>query len=298
MARDLVVIGAPTSAASYAAGQEQAPAVLRAAGLLDRLAAGGRVVRDGGDGLVQVWTPDRRSPLAQNVESAALALVALKSQIGVALDDGADVLVLGGNCTVALAVMAALSGRRMDAGLLYVDRHFDLNTPATTTDGALDWMGIAHGLGLDGTVPEFTADLAPLPVLRPSQISYLGVDPAAATAGERSAAAALGLAWESSADLATEPAEAARRALDRLPGGVVAVHVDVDVLDFTDAPLAESTGGRNSGPSLAALTEALAVACGDPRFRVLSVGELNPDRSAGVPETIDRFIGALETVMG
>jgi arginase len=52
--------------------------------------------------------------------------------------------VLGGNCTIALRVMAALW--RLDAGtpgLLYVDRHYDLNTPESTTDGALDWMGLA-----------------------------------------------------------------------------------------------------------------------------------------------------------
>jgi arginase len=34
--------------------------------------------------------------------------------------------------------------------LLYADRHYDINTPETTTDGALDWMGLAHALALPG----------------------------------------------------------------------------------------------------------------------------------------------------
>ncbi len=66
-------------------------------------------------------------------------------------------MVLGGNCTIALAVMAGL--QRLNAGtagLLYLDRHFDLNTPESTTDGALDWMGLAHAFALSGTVDALT----------------------------------------------------------------------------------------------------------------------------------------------
>jgi arginase len=298
MARDLVVIGAPTSAGSYAPGQEQAPRVLRENGLVERLSATGRRVRDAGDGPLQVWSPDRAAPRSQNVGPAALAIRTVAAQVGAALDDDADVLVVGGNCTIAIGVMSALTQRFPDTGLLYVDRHYDINTPATSTDGALDWMGIAHGLGLPGTVPELTADLGVLPVLSVDRLSYLGVDPAQATAGERHSVAHLGLAWEPVEELVSDPAAATRRALARLGGGTVAVHVDLDVLDFTDAPLSESTGGRNSGPTLDALTDALRVACADARFRVLSIGELNPARSAGEPKTIDRFIAALETAMG
>jgi hypothetical protein len=45
--------------------------------------------------------------------------------------------------------------------------------------------------------------------------------------------------------LAADPAGTALAALSHLPPGPLAVHVDVDVLDFTDAPLAENTDGRN-----------------------------------------------------
>ena len=85
--------------------------------------------------------------------------------------------------------------------------------------------------------------------------------------------------------------------LDYLPAGPLAVHVDVDVLDFIDAPLSENTDGRNTGPSLAALTRALEIACHDPRFRALSIGELNPARAAGDPETLVRFIATLAVAL-
>jgi arginase len=54
-------------------------------------------------------------------------------------------LVLGGNCTIAPGVAAALQRLGAgDPGLLYADRHYDMNTPESTTDGALDSMGLAH----------------------------------------------------------------------------------------------------------------------------------------------------------
>lgn len=65
------------------------------------------------------------------------------------------------------------------------------------------------------------------------------------------------------------------------------------MLDFTDAPLAEDTSGRNTGSTLTAIEEALSIACHDRRFRVLSVGELNATRSAGDPSTINRFVTML-----
>jgi arginase len=75
------------------------------------------------------------------------------------------------------------------------------------------------------------------------------------------------------------------------------VHVDVDVLDFTDSPLAENTDGRNSGPTLEQVGAALRVAARDKRFRALSIGELNPTRSAGDPEAIPRFVATIAGVM-
>ena len=45
----LSLLGVPTSAGSYAAGQDQAPRALRAAGLVPALTAAGLVVEDAGD---------------------------------------------------------------------------------------------------------------------------------------------------------------------------------------------------------------------------------------------------------
>jgi len=69
----LSIIGVPSSAGSYAAGQEQTPAALRAAGLLDAFGAAGLQVNDEGDLPVQIRRPDRSNPRAQNTAHAAVS---------------------------------------------------------------------------------------------------------------------------------------------------------------------------------------------------------------------------------
>src|SRR4029077_1735171 len=146
--RRISIVGVPSSAASYAAGQDLAPAALRSAGLPGQLMASGLEVHDDGDLPHQAWSPDRDHPLAQNAGQATMSLQQLADRLHPLLTRGDIVLVLGGNCTIALGVVAAL--RRLGAGapgLLYVDRHYDLNTPESTIDGALYWMGVAPGPG-------------------------------------------------------------------------------------------------------------------------------------------------------
>src|ERR1700729_827849 len=135
------VVGVPSSAASYAAGQDLAPAALRSIGLLEQLIAAGLEVHDDGDLPHQPWRPARDHPLAQNAGQATMSVQQLADRLSPLLARGDIALVLGGNCTITLGVMAAL--RLLGAGtpgLLYVDRHYDINTPESTTDGALGWM--------------------------------------------------------------------------------------------------------------------------------------------------------------
>ena len=114
---------------------------------------------------------------------------------------------------------------------------------------------------------------------------------------EREQAARLGLRVTTCESFVAAPAESVRRALVDLPGGPLAVHIDVDVLDFIDAPLAENTDARNVGPTLDQVAEVLVVAAQDPRMRSMSVGELNPTRSAGTSTAIPRFVDAVVRMM-
>ena len=293
------VVGVPSSAGSYAAGQHQAPAVLRSAGLLDALSASGLDVHDEGDLPIQIWRPDRINPRAQNIGQVTECVQVLIERLVPLLARGDKVLVLGGSCIVALGVVAALGRVSTDpVGVLYVDRNYDINTPESTTDGALDWMGMAHALSLPGSLLVLVDVLGPPPLLEPNQVAWLGVEDSLATEWERAEARRLGLHVISSDAFTQDPVSSTVQSLNHLPKGPLAVHLDVDVLDFIDAPLAENTDGRNTGPTLDQASVALRIAAQDERFRTMSIGELNPTRSAGDPEAIPRFIAAVASVMG
>ena len=100
--RRLSIIGVPSSAGSYAAGQDQAPAALRHAGLIRVLTDAGLPVRDHGDLPEQIWRPDRQRPFAQNAGQVTACLQELADRLGPLLAEGDTVLVLGGNCTIGL----------------------------------------------------------------------------------------------------------------------------------------------------------------------------------------------------
>jgi len=53
-----------------------------------------------------------------------------------------------------------------NVGLVYFDLDVDLHTPQTTTDGALDWMGVRHMLGVDGAARDLK-ELGPRSPLLP-----------------------------------------------------------------------------------------------------------------------------------
>jgi arginase len=293
------IVGVPSSSGSYAAGQDQAPTVLRSAGLVDALSALGLEVHDEGDLPLQIWRPDRLNPRAQNVGEVTESIRELIECLIPLLARGDTLLVLGGNCTVALGVVAALCRVSADpVGVLYVDRNYDINTPESTTDGALDWMGMAHALSLPGSLDVLVDVLGPRPLLEPNQVAWVGIDDRFATEWERAEARRLGLHVVSSDAFAHDPVSSAVDSLEHLPNGPLAVHLDVDVLDFIDAPLAENTDGRNSGPTLDQVAVALRIAAQDARFRSLSIGELNPTRSAGDPDAIPRFIASVASVIG
>ena len=64
-------------------------------------------------------------------------------------------LVVGGDCTIELGSVAGALQSGASIGLVYVDLDVDLNAPATS-DGALDWTGVAHLLDIPGAAPELS----------------------------------------------------------------------------------------------------------------------------------------------
>jgi arginase len=296
MSNRLVIVGAPSSAGAYAPGQEKAPAALRAAGLLKFLFEGGVTVDDLGDVSGFRWRADKANPRAMNVNAASAVAKATAERVASAFADDAAVLVLGGDCTVELGTVAGALRREQSVGVVYIDLDTDLNTPESTQDGALDWMGVAHMLDIEGTAPEL-ATLGPrVPMLRPEQVLFFAnenVEPF-----ERRVIEELGIAEVRLAEVAADPSNAAEavatgwaRQFERL-----LVHLDLDVLDFVDTPLAENCR-RNTGLRFDQLMTALRPLLCAPNWAALTVCELNPDHGESDGSTLRTFAGALSDVL-
>lgn len=173
-AKKIVLIGAPTSAGAHNAGTERAPGALRAAGLVARLQAAGFEVADAGDIPVHAFQPDEESPRARNLGAVVSALNALRPLVEQAVKSGALPLVVGGDCTIALATIAGVRRYFPHVSLVYCDRDADLNTPATTPSGCLHGMGVAHIIGHGA--PELVRFFTDPPLVRQPDLAFFGLE--------------------------------------------------------------------------------------------------------------------------
>jgi len=291
MDRELALIGTPSGAGACGVGQEQAPMALRAAGLVELLAGAGLAVDDLGDSQVIPWRPDRSRPEAQNLEAVVEVVRTTATRVAAALEEGdRTVLVLGGDCTVGIGTIAGVGAAIGDIAVVYFDLHSDLNTPDSATDGALDWMALAHMLALEGSEPTLTAAAGPVPVLQPEQVLLFAQNPRHATRFERGEIERLGIARVALEEVRADPERAAREALDFVASRAdrYVVHLDLDVVDFTDAPLSEHPS-RNAGLKLDEMLRALKVRASDPRLVAITLTELNPHNAAADDGLLDRF---------
>jgi arginase len=293
--RTVTLVQAPTSAGAYAPGQEDGPRALLDAGLCEGLEAVGVTVHIGGQASPFRWRPDPDNPRAANAGAVIDRASQLASLVRSA-PAGDTILVLGGDCTVGVGTVAGLLDRSARLGLVYVDRHADLNVPGSTVDGALDWMGVAHLLDIDGAVDGLAALAGQRPMLSAGQISFLGLGPH--TDFEAEVIAARRLPVVDVRSTASDPLHSARTALSPLAAcDSLAVHFDVDLIDFLDAPLAENTD-RGIAPSLRACGEILNALLRDDRVRALTVTEFNPHHGCQDGDTTHRLMQILITALG
>jgi arginase len=292
--RRLAVIGAPSGAGACGVGQEQMPTAIRAAGLIDQLGRVGFQVDDLGDSAVVPWRPDRANPQAQNLQAVLETVRTTTKRVADAqLERDRLALVLGGDCTVGIGTVAGIQRAIGPVALAYFDLHSDLNTPATATDGALDWMALAHMLAIEGAEPTLTAAAGNAPLLDPGQVVLFAHAMSHSTRFERGQIERLGLARVALEQVRNDPEGAASQALQLLANRSdhYAIHLDVDVVDFTDAPLSEHPS-RNTGLKLEEMLGALRVLASDPGLVAITLAELNPHNAAADDGLLERFAAA------
>lgn len=289
----LDLMGVPSSMGAFTPGQEQTPRALRDAGLLRAIQAVGIRVHDRGDAAVRRWRPDKAHPKAQNVDAVVEVVRETAMRVRESAAGGRTTLVLGGDCTVGLGTVAGYRDGPAPLGLVYFDLHPDMNVPSVVREGALDWMGMAHALALEGAVDELVRVQGRVPLLHPEEVLFFAYGPDNRTAFEREQMKVRGLRGIDVREVAGDPEGAAARAIAALEPDTdrILVHLDVDVIDFTDLPLSENAG-RNEGLSFERAVRALRVLLSSSKLAALTVTEVNPDHDAD-GTALGRLVGGL-----
>ncbi len=135
------IIGVPLDLGGNRRGVDIGPSALRIAGLAERVARLGCTVVDRGDLHAPIpETREWRDERQKYIHEIATVCQQLYETASPCLNEGAIPLVIGGDHGLAAGSVAAAAdwarnARKLPIGLLWIDAHGDMNTPATSTSG-------------------------------------------------------------------------------------------------------------------------------------------------------------------
>jgi arginase len=270
-ANKVALLGSPTSAAALSAGTEGAPAALRAAGLADHLRSIGYDVVDLGDDPVRSYKTDEESPRARNLSGVLAAIESLKPRVEEAVKSGALPVILTGDSSMVLATVAGARRYFRHVSLIYIDRHADLQTPATTATGSLDGMVVSHLTGRGAA--ELVRFWGEPPLVRDPDLALFGT--AEMEPAEEAALGRFPLRTYPSAYLQRKGAvAAAEEAVERIHAGAreFILHFDVGVIAGFAATDRSGTGGL----TLEQVRESLEVLARQKSLAAVVVAAYNP----------------------
>jgi arginase len=176
--RQIKIIGVPLDLGASRRGVDMGPSAVRVAGLEGRLEALGHDVNDGGNIAVaiaetkQIGEQNARYLKEITETCSKAAEMVLRS-----LEEGMTPVVLGGDHSVAAGTVAGVAEfyrrEKKKIGLIWIDAHSDINTPATSPSGNVHGMPLAALVGLG---PEPLADILGFaPKVAPENTVLIGV---------------------------------------------------------------------------------------------------------------------------
>ncbi len=174
--RTVQLIGVPMDLGASRRGVDMGPSAVRLAHLTELLRALDYEVDDVGN----IAVPDRAS-LAATVAARLTAITdvcaALAQLTKRAVQAGVRPLVLGGDHSLAAGSVAgtasALAERGQRVGLIWLDAHGDLNTPASSHSGNVHGMPVAHLLGMGDPALSHLSTI--FPAVLPEHLVYVGL---------------------------------------------------------------------------------------------------------------------------
>jgi arginase len=151
--RSVHIIGVPLDLGGNRRGVDMGPSAFRIAGLGERITALGFSVIDKGDLPAPIpETQEQRDERKKYIRDIAKVCNKVYQTSLASLDEDAMPIVLGGDHSIGAGSVAAAADwakktKDLPLGLLWVDAHGDINTPATSLSGNVHGMPLAALLG-------------------------------------------------------------------------------------------------------------------------------------------------------
>lgn len=176
--KQVAVIGAPMDLGAGRRGVDMGPSAVRAANLHARLIALGYDVEDLGN--IDVVQPEAITPKpssARFLPEIATSCARLAKMVERAAGEGKFPIVLGGDHSIAAGTIAGMSKHyrksKKNIGVIWIDAHADMNTPATSPSGNVHGMPLASTLGMGPK--ELTHIGGYSPKVRPENAVLIGI---------------------------------------------------------------------------------------------------------------------------
>jgi len=276
--RAIELIGVPIDLGAGRRGVDMGPSALRIANLTSVLEQLGHEVVDGGNldvpqrEVLSVGDEDLRY-----LEPITAVCRDLYTATRTALDAGRIPITLGGDHSVAMgSVAAAADHARAEGGrtgVIWLDAHGDMNSPATTPSGNIHGMPLGCLLGVGADPLTHIAER--FPAIDPADVALIGIR--AIDPPEAEVIKASGVHTWTMRDIDQLGLRAVmEQAITRLMERCDRLHVSFDV-DYLDPTIAPGVGTRvRGGPNYREAHLTMEILADSEAVRSVDVVELNP----------------------
>ncbi|MBZ5611851.1 MAG: arginase [Acidobacteriia bacterium] len=236
----IAIIGAPLDLGAGRRGVDMGPSAVRIANLNRRLAELGYQPEDLGNvAVVQRETHAEGDPKARYLHAITEICTRLAEMVADAMAAGKFPLVLGGDHSAAVGTVSGVSkhfrARHEKLGLIWIDAHTDMNTPATSPSGNVHGMPLACCIGLGP--PELTSIFGYSPKVDPANVALVGIR--SVDQKERDIVQQSGVHAFTMRDIDERGMRSViKQAIDVAASGTAGFHVslDMDAVDPREAP--------------------------------------------------------------
>ncbi len=175
MSSQINLIGVPMDFGQDLRGVDMGPAAVRYTGLIPRLRHLGHTVRDRGDIIIPIRDDAvqevvQEKKYLEEITRICESIYTLGHQV---VKEGDFPLFVGGDHSIAVGTVAAVTRQDEPMGLIWIDAHGDINTPDTSPSGNIHGMPLAILMG-DGHKALVNVGW-PGPKIQPENVVMIGL---------------------------------------------------------------------------------------------------------------------------